>query len=68
MYDLIIRAARLSDEQVVDIAVQDGRITRNAIWRVATTSALAGSTPTFTAIPNPPSTMMKPMRQAWPTA
>lgn len=26
MYDLIIRAARLSDEQVVDIALQDGRI------------------------------------------
>ena len=27
MYDLIIRGARLSDEQVVDIALQDGRIT-----------------------------------------
>lgn len=26
MYDLIIRGARLSDEQVVDIALQDGRI------------------------------------------
>jgi len=26
MYDLIIRAARLCDEQVVDIALQDGRI------------------------------------------
>ncbi|KAF6661598.1 MULTISPECIES: amidohydrolase/deacetylase family metallohydrolase [Pantoea] len=32
MYDLIIRAARLSDEQVVDIAVQDGRIA--AVGRV----------------------------------
>ncbi|TKK17190.1 amidohydrolase/deacetylase family metallohydrolase [Pantoea agglomerans] len=26
MYDLIIRGARLSDEQVIDIALQDGRI------------------------------------------
>jgi len=32
MYDLIIRAARLSDEQVVDIALQDGRIA--AVGRV----------------------------------
>jgi len=32
MYDLIIRAARLCDEQVVDIALQDGRIA--AIGRV----------------------------------
>ncbi len=72
MYDLIIRGARLSDEQVVDIALQDGRIA--AIGKVQGNAQherdLAGRyylsagwiDSTFTAIPNHQFIMMKRMR------
>lgn len=59
MFDLLLRRARLVDDTLTDIAIQDGKIAalgeisappaKPSICRATATSAPAGLTPTFTA-------------------